>query len=121
MIIILPIYTKWVENPTITSPVSTNYPIWNIDFPAITICSNNKVVEGQMKKVLRTEHWMNLMKEKYENFKDPEDEIEDDLIQAISSTVLFESQSYLLNELYNSSIEILNHHYNHLPQAIQQV
>ena len=50
---IWPIYTKWQENPTITSIASTNYAIWNIHFPAVTICSNNKVVKKNLKAALR--------------------------------------------------------------------
>ena len=64
-IFISPIYTKWRESPTIVSPESTNYPIWNIYFPAITICSNAKVVEKQLKSVLKKEPWINLTASSY--------------------------------------------------------
>ena len=37
-----PIYDKWQNTPTITSIEDTNYAVWNINFPAVTICSNNK-------------------------------------------------------------------------------
>ena len=50
---IWPIYTKWQENPTITSIASTNYAIWNIHFPAVTICSNNRVVAKQFKAAIK--------------------------------------------------------------------
>ena len=36
------IYDKWQNTPTITSIEDTNYAVWNINFPAVTICSNNK-------------------------------------------------------------------------------
>ena len=51
--IIAPIYTKWQNNPTITSIASTNYAIWNIHFPAVTICSNNKVVKKNLMTALK--------------------------------------------------------------------
>ena len=38
-----PLYNKWMYTPIIRSIETTNYPIENIDFPAVTICSNNKV------------------------------------------------------------------------------
>ena len=38
-----PIYVKWRDSPTFTSIDSTNYPVWNIDFPAVTVCSNMKI------------------------------------------------------------------------------
>ncbi len=39
-----PIYDKWQNTPTITSIEDTNYAVWNINFPAVTICSNNKAL-----------------------------------------------------------------------------
>ena len=42
-IIFTPLYNKWMYNPIIRSIEDTNYGIENIDFPAVTICSNNKV------------------------------------------------------------------------------
>ena len=43
-IVFIPLYNKWMYNPIIRSIETTNYPIENIDFPAVTICSNNKVI-----------------------------------------------------------------------------
>ena len=34
--------------PTLTTLDSTNHPVWEIDFPAVTICSPNKVVEKKL-------------------------------------------------------------------------
>ena len=42
-IIFTPQYNKYMDNPILRSVDDTNYPIENINFPAITICSNNKV------------------------------------------------------------------------------
>ncbi len=52
-LLIVPMYTKWQEQPTFTTINSTNYPIWNIDFPAVTICSNNKVMGKQLTRELK--------------------------------------------------------------------
>lgn len=43
---IFPITQKWRESPTYVTIADTNFPIWKIDFPAVTICSNNKVMNG---------------------------------------------------------------------------
>ncbi len=51
--LITPMYTKWCEQPTFTTVNSTHYPIWNIDFPAVTICSNNKVISDQLEDTLK--------------------------------------------------------------------
>ncbi len=37
-------YNKYLHNPTITTVVSTNYPVWNIEFPAVTVCPNNRAI-----------------------------------------------------------------------------
>ena len=42
-IIFKPLYNKYTDNPILRSVDDINYPIENINFPAITICSNNKV------------------------------------------------------------------------------
>ena len=42
-IIFAPLYNKFRDKPIIRSVEDLHYPIENIDFPAVTICSNNKV------------------------------------------------------------------------------
>ena len=39
---------KWVNFPTITTILQTNYPISKIPFPAVTICSNNRVYDNKL-------------------------------------------------------------------------
>lgn len=34
---------KYTTTPTITTVETTNYPIWNVKFPAVTFCNINKV------------------------------------------------------------------------------
>lgn len=48
-----PQYRKWRYSPTITSVDTTNYPIWNIHFPAVTVCSNNKVMQKQLRREVK--------------------------------------------------------------------
>ena len=43
----LEMYIQWKENPTITTINTTAYPIKNVEFPAITICS-----QGSAKDIL---------------------------------------------------------------------
>jgi amiloride-sensitive sodium channel len=43
-----PIYVNYRDVPTFTTVVSTNYPVWNIEFPAVTVCSNNKVIMSRL-------------------------------------------------------------------------
>ena len=52
-VLIHPIYDKWRTQPTFTSIATTNYAVWNIHFPAVTICSNNRVVTKQFNAALK--------------------------------------------------------------------
>lgn len=37
------IWTKFQTTPTITTIETNNFPIWNVQFPAVTLCNINKV------------------------------------------------------------------------------
>lgn len=43
VILILLVYDRFQLTPTITTVETNNFPIWNVKFPAVTICNNNKV------------------------------------------------------------------------------
>ena len=119
-IFINPIYTKWSTNPTIVSPESTNYAIWNIYFPAVTICSNNKVLDGQLRRIVKKAPWVN-MTENSTGIPDF-DKIKG-LKNAISNTILYEVEPHRLkNEnLNNSDVYFLNDFKSQIPKAMQQV
>ncbi len=57
LVFMIPQFTKMKNSPFITSVETTNHPIWNIDFPAVTICSNNKVMDKQLRKEVGNEPW----------------------------------------------------------------
>ena len=114
----IPILNKYIESPTIISPKTTNYPIWNIHFPAVTICSNNKIMSDQFKKVLKRPPWVNLSEEA------PSDlDFRNDLEKAIKTTLLYETIPELLSsdELDNRTEELMNENKKHLPHLLQQV
>eukprot|EP00093_Oithona_nana_P003672 03672.XXX_135984_139452_1 [CDS] Oithona nana genome sequencing. len=76
---IVPIWIKWNSHPTLTTLDSTNHPVWEIDFPAVTICSPNKVVRQKLENIARNsptdEASFEELQELFEvvvNFKDPE-------------------------------------------------
>jgi len=50
--LISPIYDKWQNSPTYISIGKTNHPIWNIDFPGVTICTNNMININVLKWLL---------------------------------------------------------------------
>ena len=47
---------KWINFPTITTILQTNFPISEITFPAVTICSNNKVFSKKLFDTIRDEN-----------------------------------------------------------------
>ena len=51
-----PVLMKWINFPTITTILQTNFPISEITFPAVTICSNNKVFSKKVFDTIRDEN-----------------------------------------------------------------
>ena len=53
---------KYQNTKTITSVQTTNYPISNIDFPAITVCSNTRVSKSRYNAAMENSKlpWKNL-------------------------------------------------------------
>ena len=112
-VLVYPIYDKWQTTPTITSIEETNYPIWNIYFPAVSICSNNKVVESQIGTLMRLQPWKNLSKsnESFETyFRD-----------AITTTVLFNNEPEELKNINNEVKNVLDTYKKYLSSVLQKV
>ena len=55
IILINKVWTQYSTSPTITSVENTHYPIWNIPFPAVTICQVNKVHYSAAKQLYKDE------------------------------------------------------------------
>jgi amiloride-sensitive sodium channel len=45
------VWQRFHESPTVTTVETTTYPIWNIPFPAVTLCDNNKVYQPAAMKL----------------------------------------------------------------------
>lgn len=45
------VWDRFQTTPTITTVETNNYPIWNVPFPAITICNINKVYAPATKNI----------------------------------------------------------------------
>lgn len=43
VVLMLLVYNRYRTTPTITTIETNNFPIWNVNFPAVTICEINKV------------------------------------------------------------------------------
>ena len=116
--LMIPILNKYIQSPTIISPNTTNYPIWNIYFPAVTICSNNKLMTDQFRKVLKRPPWVN-MSEEAENATAFREYLE----KAIETTLLYETRPDLLKNdtLDNLTMALMNENKKKLPHLLQQV
>ena len=57
-----PFLETWYNEPTVIATDQADFPVEKLPFPAITICSNNKIVYRQLESVLRTQPWKGLMK-----------------------------------------------------------
>lgn len=48
--IVLFAWSRFTDNPTITTLESQHYSIFNLNFPAVAICSNNKISRAYVEK-----------------------------------------------------------------------
>ena len=46
------LWDKWEASPVYVSVDTTSYPIYNIPFPAVSICSVNKIQEHRLDKAM---------------------------------------------------------------------
>ena len=92
---------------------SSGFDVAQIPFPAITICSNNKIVERQLESVLLTQPWRGLTKrnpEFAENFRN-----------ALTAIVMARENPPMMNNLDNGTISVLNEFQHSLPEVLKQV
>ena len=90
-----------------------DFPVEKLPFPAITICSNNKIVYRQLESVLRTQPWKGLNKS-IPNF-------EEHFIKALTALVTAQDDPQRLKKLTKGAKNILNDYKNQLPSILRQV
>ena len=92
---------------------SSNYDVGQIPFPAITICSNNKIVERQLESVLLTQPWKGLAKKDTKfsnNFK-----------KALTAIVMAQENPPMLDNLDDGTVTVLNKYQDSLPEVLKKV
>ena len=92
---------------------SSIYDVAQIPYPAITICSNNKIVERQLESVLLTQPWRGHAK------KDPE--FADNLKKALTAIVMARENPPMLENLDEETVSVLNEFRNSLPEVLKRV
>ena len=92
---------------------SSIFDVAQIPFPAITICSNNKIVERQLESVLLTQPWKSLAK------KDPE--FTNDFKKALTAIVMARENPPMLDNMNDGTVSLLNKYQESLPQVLKKV
>ena len=92
---------------------SSSYDVAQIPFPAITICSNNKIVERQLESVLLTQPWRGLTK------RDPK--FPDQFKKALTAIVMARENPPMLENLDVGTISVLNKYQDSLPDVLKRV
>ena len=108
-----PFLDAWYNEPTVIATDQADFPVEKLPFPAITICSNNKIVYRQLESVLRTQPWKGLNKTS-PNF-------EEDFVSALTALVTAQNDPERLKELSDGTKSILNEYPNELPKVLRQV
>ena len=92
---------------------SSSYDVAQIPFPAITICSNNKIVERQLESVLLTQPWRGLAK------RDPG--FPEHFKKALTAIVMAREDPPMMDNLDTETISVLNKYQKSLPEVLKKV
>ena len=108
-----PILHNWFYHPVVHDVEKTDFFVKELPFPAITICSNNKIVKRQLESVLLTQPWKGYNK-KDESFAQ-------NFESALTALVLANEYPQSLSHLSQGTIDILNEHKDALPDVMTKV
>ena len=108
-----PYLEKWFYTPVYMAVDSSNYDVSQIPFPAITICSNNKIVERQLESILLTQPWKGLAK------RDPG--FPAHFKKALTAIVMARENPPMLENLDEETVSVLNDFQNSLPEVLKRV
>ena len=104
---------SWYYEPTVNAIDQHDFHVEKIPFPAITICSNNKIVYRQFQSVLRTQPWKGLNKS-IKNFQF-------DFYSALTALVVAQDDPHKLKDLTKGAISMLNNYHKELPGVLKLV
>ena len=108
-----PILHDWFYHPVVHDVEKTDFFVKDLPFPAVTICSNNKIVNRQFESVLLTQPW------KGYNKRNPS--FADDFKSALTALVNVEENQKTLSQLSQGAIDIVNVHKDILPDIMKKV
>ena len=108
-----PYLEKWFYSSVYMAIDSSIYDVAQIPYPAITICSNNKIVERQLESVLLTQPWRGHAK------KDPK--FADNFKKALTAIVMAQENPPMLDDLDEGTVSVLNEFQDSLPEVLKRV
>ena len=108
-----PYLEKWFYSPVYMAIDSSIYDVAQISYPAITICSNNKIVERQLESVLLTQPWRGHAK------KDPN--FAESFKKALTAIVMARENPPMLDNLDYETVTVLNNYQDSLPEVLKKV
>ena len=108
-----PFLEKWIYTPVYMAVDSSSYDVAQIPFPAITICSNNKIVERQLESVLLTQPWRGHAK------TDPN--FAESFKKALTAIVMARENPPMLDNLDQGTVTVLNEFPDSLPEVLKRV
>ena len=108
-----PILHDWFYNRAIHDVEKTDFYVKDLPFPAVTICSNNQIVNRQFESLLLTQPW------KGYNKRNPS--FADDFKSALTALVNAEENQKSLSHLSQGAIDIVNEHKDILPDIMKKV
>ena len=108
-----PILHDWFYNRAIHDVEKTDFYVKDLPFPAVTICSNNQIVNRQFESLLLTQPW------KGYNKRNPS--FADDFKSALTALVNVEENQKTLSQLSQGAIDIVNVHKDILPDIMKKV
>ena len=83
------------------------------ELPAITLCSNSKLSERNVDKVLEIEKW--------KQYTASDVSFRNDFHAALRAFIMFDTKPHYVNNLGSGVIKILDDHKDELPEIIKQV
>ena len=108
-----PYLDKWFYSPVYMAVDSSIYDVAQIPYPAITICSNNKIVERQLESVLLTQPWRGHAKK--------DSKFADNFKKALTAIVMARENPPMLDDLDEGTVSVLNDFQDSLPEVLKRV
>ena len=108
-----PYLEKWFYSPVYMAVDSSIYDVAQLPYPAITICSNNKIVKRQLESVLLTQPWKGLAKR--------DSKFSHDFEKALTAIVMARENPPMLDNLDDRTVSVLNEYHDSLPEVLKRV